>query len=127
MGLPGNKGLLPEKMDRITNLCKALLFCGLTVANAACAKQTEAEIRAESSYNRLCKIYEEVKSQKPRSGERADMLGARLRIEVPELRVVNSLVVRADPRDVYDLYKQAASDTIGKPWDCHAIKAYYQE
>ena len=126
MGLSGNKGLLPEKMEKIVSLFLPFLFIGLVAANTACTIQTEGERRAEASYSRLCKVYKDVKSQQLSAGESADMLVAGLRIEVPELDEVVGHIFNADRRDIYDLYKQSAEYAIGKPWDCPAIKAYYQ-
>ena len=126
MGLYGNKGILRDTMEKIASLFLPFLFMVLVAANTACAKQTDAQIRTKASYDRLCMVYEKVKSQPLSAGESADMLVRRLRIGVPELDEVVGHIFNADRSDVYDLYKQSAEYAIGKPWDCPAIKAYYQ-
>lgn len=114
-------------MKRLTIIFRFLLICSLAFVNSACAKQTESQIRAEASYAKLCKVYEDVKSQPLSANESADMLVIRLRQGVPKLDELVGHVFNAARSDVYDLYKQAAKIDTGTPWDCPAIKAYYQK
>jgi len=104
-----------------------LLVCGLSVANLACSNQNDTQISAEASYDRLCKVYEEVKNHKPRSDARGDMLVERLHQEVPELFGTIGHIFNAARKDIYGLYKQSAEYAMGKSWECPAIMAYYQE
>ena len=104
-----------------------LTISSFTFTGTACAEHDDTVSRAEKSYKKLCKIYrDEINNQKPMTMERIHDLVVRISQEVPELRVENYYISRADRKDVYDLYKQSAEYAIGKPWDCPAIKDYYQ-
>lgn len=111
-------------MNKLGLAVKILLVCSLAVGSTACAKQPENDV--EASYTRLCKIYKEVGGQQSSTNDVVVLLGTRLRNEVPELREVNRQISSADPRDVYDLYKQSAEYALNKPWSCPAIKRFYQ-
>lgn len=113
-------------MKPLTVIGQFLLICGIAYVNTACAEQSKSKAKAEASYANLCKIYEdEINNQRPRTADNLHKLVMRLNQEVPELHIENYQISRADPKDVYGLYKGAAEAAINKPWDCPAIKEYY--
>ena len=113
-------------MKRVAIIFRFFVIFSLVIANTACAKQTEPEVMAEASYARLCTIYTELNSQLLSADESTDRLVTRLRIEVPELDYVIKHIFNAARKDVYAMYKASAEEAINKPWDCPAIKDYYQ-
>ncbi len=114
-------------MSQIILYSKILLIYCFCVGSIACTDQNSVEINkeAEASYNRLCKIYDDLNHLKLSDNEIADRLVTRIYSEVPELTNVTKHIFSAPPQKTYGLYKQVAEQDIGIPWECPAIKEYY--
>lgn len=95
----------------------SLTFLAIGLA-AACTK-------SGSSYDRLCKLYEDVQDQ-PSTPELAAQLTAKAEKEMPELSADLLLLANASEDQRYELLRAMAEQKAGqKDWQCEAIRRWY--
>jgi len=81
-----------------------------------------------SDFDKVCQVYTEAYQQesfkKLNASDRADYINQKIKETVQPGEALNTLqlIAQVDPKEKYNLLKQAAEMSTGKQWDCPAIK-----
>jgi hypothetical protein len=92
---------------------------------AACSQSTP-EQKANSDYDKLCKIFEDI-APKPLSPAVKGMdLAERIEKELPKFyqRDYQNIIL-LDRNQAYQTIKEIAESETKKPWDCQVMRDYY--
>ena len=81
-----------------------------------------------SDFDAICQVYTEAYQQesfkKLTASERASYINQKIQETVQPGEALNTLqlIAQVEPSEKYNLLKQAAEMSTGKPWDCPAIQ-----
>jgi hypothetical protein len=81
-----------------------------------------------NDFDKICQVYTDAYQQesftKLSASERANYISQKIEENVQPGNALDTLhlIAQVDPKEKYSLLKQAAETSIGKQWDCPAIK-----
>ena len=95
----------------------------VAILNVSCDMSSTSQTVSE--YDKLCKIYEEIITDKGSSANWDTLLIERIKNEIPDLFVLYQNAALVDRKDKYQFYFEAAQKATNKQWDCQIMKSYF--
>ena len=107
----------PGRMVRC--LLSGVVCLGMLLSACGCGDKS-------SSYDRLCKIYEEYSSASTPRDVAAVKITERVERELPEIYQDYVVVVMNPVEGRYDSFRELARKTANQPsWSCEAVRTFY--